>query len=183
MTPPVRATVFVGTSVDGFIARANGALDFLPEGGGEEHGYTAFWASVDALVVGRHTYETVLGFPEWPYGAKPVTVLSTRPIPPPPVPEAVVERMEGSPAEVVARLAARGARHLYVDGGVTIQKFIAAGLIERLIITRVPVLIGTGLPLFGAVSRDVKLRHVATRAYPSGLVQSEYLIVREGAAP
>ena len=182
MTPSVRATVFVGTSVDGFIARANGALDFLPAGA-EEHGYTAFWASVDAVVIGRNTYDSVLGFPEWPYGAKPVTVLSTRPIAPPPVRDAVVERMEGSPAEIVARLAARGARHLYVDGGVTIQKFIAAGLIERLIITRVPVLIGSGLPLFGALSRDVKVRHIATRAYPSGLVQSEYLIVPEDATP
>jgi len=173
---PVVATVFVGTSVDGYIARSDGALDFLPDGGGEDHGYGAFMASVDALVVGRHTYDAVLGFDEWPYGSKPVIVLSTRPIPEPPLPEALVERMEGSPAEIVARLAERGARHLYVDGGITIQRFLAAGLIQRLIITRVPVLIGSGLPLFGALPHDVRLQHVTTHQYASGLVQSEYTI-------
>lgn len=177
-TPPsIRASVFVGTSVDGFIARSNGDLDFLdPPGGGEEHGYTAFMASVDALVIGRNTYDKVLSFDEWPYGAKPVVVLSTRAIDLPRAPGAVVERMTGTPAEIVARLAARGAKHLYVDGGITIQRFLAAGLIQRLIITRVPVLIGTGIPLFGALPRDIGLEHVATRQYKSGLVQSEYLV-------
>ena len=177
MTALVKASVFVGTSLDGFIARSNGDLDFLPPGGGEEHGYDAFMASVDTLVIGRKTFETVLAFQEWPYGRKPVVVLSTRDIEPPRAPEAVVERMEGSPEEIVARLGARGAMHLYVDGGITIQRFLQAGLIQRLIVTRVPVLIGTGIPLFGALPRDVKLEHVATRHYESGLVQSEYLVV------
>ena len=134
-------------------------------------------ASVDALVIGRHTYETVLAFDSWPYRTKPVIVLSTRPIELPRTPGVFVERMSGDPAVVVASLAARGARHLYVDGGITIQRFLAAGLIQRLIVTRVPVLIGTGIPLFGALPHDVKLRHVATRAYQSGLVQSEYAVV------
>ena len=177
MTPPIRASVFVGTSLDGFIARPNGDLDFLPVGGGEEHGYTAFMASVDALVIGRNTYETVLKFDTWPYGAKPVVVLSTRPIEPPRAREALVERMAGSPQDIAARLAARGLKHLYVDGGITIQRFLEAGLIERLIVTRVPVLIGSGVPLFGALSRDIRLEHVATRQYASGLVTSEYLVV------
>lgn len=176
MAPPIKTSVFVGTSLDGFIARTNGTFDFLPAGGGEDHGYTEFFASVDTLVIGRNTYDTVAAFPDWPYGTKPVIVLSTRPLEPPPPPRAVVERMAGTPDDVVARLAARGAKHVYVDGGVTIQRFLAAGLIERLIITRVPVLIGTGIPLFGALPRDVTLRHVATRAYESGLVQSEYLV-------
>ena len=174
MTP--EASVFIGISVDGFIARANGDLDFLPPGGGEEHGYQEFMASVDALVIGRNTFDKVLTFDEWPYGGKPVVVLSTRPIDSPADPEAVVERMEGSPQDIAARLASRGARHLYVDGGITIQRFLQAGLIQRLIITRVPVLIGSGIPLFGALPRDIALRHVATRQYSSGLVQSEYLV-------
>ena len=173
---PIEASVFVGTSLDGFIARPNGELDFLPAEP-EEHGYTAFMASVDTLVIGRKTYETVLAFEAWPYGAKPVVVLSTRAIAPPPVPAAVVERMEGDPPEIVARLAGRGAKHVYVDGGITIQRFLRAGLIQRLIITRVPVLIGEGIPLFGALSRDIHLKHVATRQFDSGLVQSEYSIV------
>jgi len=169
-------SVFVGTSVDGFIARSNGALDFLPEGGGEPHGYDEFIASVDAIVIGRKTFETVLSFPAWPYGDKHVVVLSGRPLDLSAVVGGVVEQMAGPPAEIVSQLAARGVHHLYVDGGITIQGFLRAGLIERLVITRVPVLIGDGIPLFGTLPRDVRLRHLMTRHYPSGLVQSEYTI-------
>ena len=132
-------------------------------------------ATVDALVLGRKTYDKVLTFDAWPYGQKPVFVLSTRPLVAAP-PGAVVERMSGDPAEIVAQLTARGVRHAYVDGGMTIQRFLQAGLIQRLIITRVPVLIGDGIPLFGALQGDVALTHVATRAYASGLVQSEYAV-------
>jgi len=171
----VKASVFVGTSLDGFIARANGAFDFLPPGGGEPHGYDEFMATVDALVIGRKTFETVLSFDTWAYGAKPVFVLSTRPLAPAPL-GAVVERMSGAPADIVSQLAARNFQHIYVDGGITIQRFLQAGLIQRLIITRVPVLIGSGIPLFGALQRDIVLRHVATRQYASGLVQSEYVV-------
>jgi dihydrofolate reductase len=172
------ASVFVGTSVDGFIARADGRLDWLPAGGGEPHGYDEFIATVDAIVIGRNTFETVLAFDSWPYGDKRVVILSSRPLD---LSAAMarggaVEQMGGSPAEVVARLAASGAHHVYVDGGITIQRFLREGLIDRLVITRVPVLIGEGIPLFGALPRDIRLDHVATRHYPSGLVQSEYRI-------
>jgi len=167
------ASVFIGTSVDGFIARANDDLDFLPPGGGEPHGYNEFIASVDAIVIGRKTFEKVLTFGDWPYGNKRVVVLSSRPIHLSVV-RGVVEQMAGQPAEIVAQLAARGIHNLYIDGGVTIQRFLRAGAIHRLIITRVPVLIGEGVPLFGALPHDIRLRHVATRHFPSGLVQSEY---------
>ena len=79
----MRASAFIGTSVDGFIARPDGALDFLPAEP-EDHGYNEFFATVDALVIGRNTYETVLGFGDWPYGSKPVFVLSTQPLAPAP---------------------------------------------------------------------------------------------------
>src|SRR3990172_1916034 len=171
----VKASVFIGTSLDGFIARVNGDLDFLPPGGGEPHGYDEFIATVDALVIGRKTFETVLKFDTWPYGEKPVFVLSTRSLAPAPL-GAVVERLSGDPAEIVSQLDARGIRHVYVDGGITIQRFLQAGLIQRLTITRVPVLIGAGIPLFGAIQRDIVLRHVGTRQYASGLVQSEYVV-------
>ena len=169
----MKASVFVGTSLDGFIARPNGAFDFLPTGGGEPHGYDEFMATVDALVIGRHTFETVLSFGGWAYGKKPVFVLSSRPLPSVPA-GAVVERMAGEPAAIVAQLEARGIQHAYVDGGITIQRFLQARLIQRLIITRVPVLIGSGIPLFGPSPHDIALRHIATRQYQSGLVQSEY---------
>ena len=168
-------SVFVGTSVDGFIARPNGALDFLPPGGGEPHGYNEFIATVDAIVIGRKTFETVLAMESWPYGEKRVVVLSSHPVDSSGA-RGVVEQMAGPPAEVVSQLAASGAQHLYVDGGITIQGFLRAGLVQRLTITRVPVLIGDGVPLFGSVPSDVRLRHVATRHYPSGLVQSEYQV-------
>jgi dihydrofolate reductase len=174
-----KASVFIGTSLDGFIARANGDLDFLPPGGGEPHGYDEFMATVDALVIGRKTFETVLTFDAWPYGEKPVFVLSTRPLAAAPA-GAVLERMAGAPHEIVSQLATRGIRHVYVDGGITIQRFLQGGLIQRLIITRVPVLIGAGIPLFGPLERDIPLEHVATRHYPSGLVQSEYAVPGSG---
>ena len=167
-------SVFIGTSVDGFIARPNGDLDFLPPGGGEPHGYNEFIASVDALVIGRNTFETVLAFPTWPYGDKRVVVLSSRPLDLSVVRGGVVEQMAGPPVEIVSKLAARGMHHLYVDGGITIQRFLREGLIQRLIITRVPVLIGDGIPLFGILPRDIRLRHIATQHYPSGLVKTEY---------
>jgi len=169
------ASVFVGASLDGFIARRNGDLDWLPDDC-EPHGYDEFMASVDALVMGRHTFEKVLTFGEWAYGPKRVVVLSTRPLDLSLIKGGNVEQMAGEPAEIVARLTASGARHLYIDGGVTIQGFLRAGLIQRLIVTRIPVLIGEGIPLFGSLPRDVRLRHLATRHYPSGLVQSEYRI-------
>lgn len=170
------ASVFIGTSVDGFIARLNGDLDFLPVGGGEPHGYTEFMETVDALVIGRKTYETVLAFERWPYGEKPVFVLSSRSLAPAPT-DATVEHMSGDPAEIASQLETRGIKHVYVDGGITIQRFLRAGLIQRLIITRVPVLIGDGVSLFGPLAHDVRLEHVATRHYPSGLVQTEYRVV------
>jgi len=176
MTSAIRSSVFVGTSLDGFIARPNGDFDFLAPWEGEEHGYRAFMATVDTIVMGRHTYEKVLTFDDWPYGDMAVVVLSSRPIEMPASGSARIEWMTGRPSEIVSRLAARGATHLYVDGGITVQRFLHEGLIQRLIITRVPVLIGAGIPLFGALPRDIRLNHVATREYPSGMVQSEYTV-------
>jgi dihydrofolate reductase len=171
------ASVFVGTSVDGFIARQNGGLDWLPAGGGDPHGYDEFIASVDAIVIGRKTFETVLTLGAWPYGEKRVVVLSSQSVDLSAARGGVVEHTGGPPAEIVSKLAASGAHHLYVDGGITIQRFLRAGLIDRLVITRVPVLIGDGIPLFGSLPHDIRLRHVVTRSYPSGLVQSEYEVV------
>jgi dihydrofolate reductase len=171
-------SIFVGTSLDGFIARANGDLDFLPPGGGEPVGYNEFLASVDTIVIGRKTFETVLGFGgDWPYGTRRVVVLAGSPLDFSAVPAGNVEQMSGPPAEIIARLADTGSRNLYVDGGITIQRFLEAGLIQRLIITRVPVLIGEGIPLFGRLPHDIRVRHVATTATSGGLVSSEYVVL------
>jgi len=175
MDPQIRTSVFVGTSLDGFIARIDGAFDFLPDDP-EPHGFEEFFASIDALLMGRRTYETALGFGAWPYGARPVYVLSSRPLGARPE-GAVVERLTGTPAEVLASLVGRGVHHVYVDGGFTVQAFLRAGLINRLVITRVPVIIGAGISIFGKLDRDIRLKHLGTRHYPSGLVQSEYAVL------
>jgi dihydrofolate reductase len=170
----MKLSVFCGVSVDGFLARPDHALDFLGTGEQEPHGFEEFYGSVDVVVIGRKTFEVVLTFGKWFYGEKPVIVLSSRPLDFSSVKGGVVEQMSSEPAEIVTRLKKRGFKHAYIDGGITIQRFLAAGLIDRLVITRVPVLIGAGIPLFGPVPHDISLRHVATRCYNGGLVQSEY---------
>lgn len=172
----IKGSVFVGTSLDGFIARTDGSVDFLSLAGDEPHGYDEFIATVDALVMGRNTYDFVINFGEWPYGDKPVFVLSSGEIKEPP-PGAIVEGMNGTPSEIASEIASRGIHHIYVDGGATIQEFLSAGLIQRLVISWVPVLIGSGISLFGDLDHDIVLRHVATRQFASGLVQSEYEVV------
>ena len=172
----MKLSVFVGTRLDGFIARLNGQYDFLPPGGGEPHGYAEFIASVDTILIGRNTFEVVLKLPSWPYGDKRVVVLSHRPLQLSKI-TGRVEQMSGEPAEIAQRLAASGAEHVYVDGGITVQEFLRAGQIHDLTITRVPVVIGEGIPLFGRVAKDIKLRHVGTRQYNSGMVTSEYEVI------
>jgi dihydrofolate reductase len=152
------------------------ALDFLDAGGQEPHGFEEFYGSVDVVVIGRKTFEVVVTFGKWPYGKKPVVVLSSRPLDFSSIEGGVVEQMSGEPAEIVKQLESRGFKHAYIDGGITIQRFLAAGCIDRLVITRVPVLIGAGIPLFGPLPSDITLRHIETRCYKGGLVQSAYEI-------
>jgi dihydrofolate reductase len=173
----MKASVFIATSLDGYIAREDGRLDWLP-GDCEPHGYEEFIATVDAIVIGRGTFETVLAFDSWPYGKTPVFVLASKPSSIHPPESAVCEATGGDPREIVERLEERGVRHIYVDGGVTITRFLEAGLIDRMTITRIPVLLGSGIPLFGSLTKDINLKHAWTRSFPSGLVQSEYEIAR-----
>lgn len=174
----MRVSVFVGVSLDGFLARKNGKFDFLFQKPDVDNGYDEFIATVDSLVIGRGTFEVVKGFKEWPYGKKPVVVLSRTPGRLSAPPGTACEVMSATPRQVVAYLSKRGLKHVYVDGGKTIQGFLRAGLIQRMIVTRVPVLIGEGIPLFGWVPRDIRLKHVRTRAFRNGMVQTEYRVVR-----
>jgi dihydrofolate reductase len=178
----MKLSVFCGVSVDGFLARPDHSLDFLSAGEQEPHGFEEFYGSVDVVVIGRKTFEVVLKFGKWLYGSKPVVVLSGRTLDLSSITDGIVEQMSGEPSEIVTELKARGLKHAYIDGGITIQRFLAAGLVDRLVITRVPVLIGTGIPLFGPVPRDLRLRHLATRSYNGGLVQSEYELESESQA-
>jgi dihydrofolate reductase len=176
----MKLSVFCGVSVDGFLARPDDTFDFLDHGGQEPHGMEEFYASVDVIVIGRRTFDIVRGFGKWYYGRKQVVVLSSQPLDFSSIKGAVIEQMAGEPSRIVERLRARGFHHAYIDGGVTIQRFLAAGLLDRLIVTRVPVLIGRGIPLFGPIPHDILLRHIATRTYRTGLVQSEYELHSDG---
>src|SRR5688572_15986810 len=171
-----KVSVFIGMSLDGFIARTNGDLDWMQGPGGEgsgDYGYDSFVARIDAIVMGRKTFDKVLTFGTWPY-QKPVIVLTHRPQQIPAELRKKVETMTGTPKEIVDRLANRSLFRLYVDGGRTIQGFLSAGLVHELIISRLPVLIGTGIPLFGPLQADIRLKLVETRTFPGGMVQSSY---------
>ena len=174
----MKATVFCATSLDGFIARSDGDVSWLgtPSDGEDDGGFSALMESIDYLVMGRNTFEKVLAFGVWPYG-KPVVVLTSRELDVPKRLSQKVETMSGTPTEVVAALADRGAKHLYVDGGNTIQTFLKAGLIQNIIVTTVPILIGSGISLFGTLDNDIHLQHLETRTLARGLVQSEYQVV------
>lgn len=179
--PRRKVSIFVGLSLDGFIARPDGGLDWLdgppgapPTPEGEDFGFADFMARTDALVMGRDTFDTLLGFDAWPYGDTPVMVLTHRSLDLPPDFAHPVGAIAGEPADVVERLAARGLRRLYVDGGRTVQSFLAAGLVDEMVLSRLPVLIGDGIPLFGALPLDLWWDHRETRVLPGGMVQSRY---------
>jgi dihydrofolate reductase len=178
-TPKV--SVYIATSLDGFIARPDGDIDWLtrPEDRieGEDFGYKAFMDTVDVLVMGRNTYEKVLSFGgEWPYAGKHMVVLSSgNPI----VPDALTKEVEVrqmTPAEVLQYLGERGFQHIYLDGGKTIQAFLREGLVQEMTLTRIPVLIGQGIPLFGETGHDIVLKHLETIPFVNGFVQSKYAV-------
>jgi len=172
----MKCSVYIAASVDGFIARSDGAIDWLGavERPDEDYGYKAFHASIDTFIVGRKTYDTALTFPEWPYAGKHCVVMSSK--------SHASRHGESfssvSPAELVERLAREGRRHAYVDGGSVIQQFLRVGLITEMTLSLIPVLLGEGVRLFGPTGRDVPLTLISTRAFESGLVQLVFGTVR-----
>lgn len=174
----MKVSVFCGTSVDGFLARLDDTFDFLQAGESVPHGFREFFNTVDVVVLGRRTFEVVRRLGHFGlYGKKQIVVLSSRPLDLSPI-KVRIEQMSGTPQEIVSQLEKRRFKHAYVDGGITIQRFLAAGLVDRITVTRVPLLIGQGIPLFGLLPHDIQLRHVATRSYKGGLVQSKYDVKR-----
>jgi dihydrofolate reductase len=169
--------IFIAASLDGYIAASDGGLDWLneaadPEGG--DGGFSDFMKGVDAVLMGRATFETVVSFGQWPYD-KPVIVLSNSLSAVPDNLAAKAQIDSGEPASLIERLGARGLHDLYIDGGVTIQRFLASDLVDEMTITRVPVVLGSGIPLFGELERSLRFRHVKTEVLTAGLVQSAYV--------
>lgn len=176
-----QCAVFIATSLDGFIAREDGSIDWLNDANqtvppGEDCGYGEFMADVDVLVMGRNTFEQVLTFTPWPYGSTPVVVMSRKGLELPSAVPLSVSVSSEHPAVLIERLNQQGVKKVYLDGGQTIQSFLAEGLVNRITVTTIPVLLGKGKPLFGSLPADVKLQHKNTKAYPFGFVQSEYIV-------
>jgi dihydrofolate reductase len=181
----MKASVYIGTSLDGFIARRDGSIDWLNEAQslvpeGEDCGFKAFMESVDALIMGRKTFEQVLTFGPWYYGETPVIVLSHNPMTIPSHLPSTVSHSSESPQVLLDRLSDQGVKHVYVDGGSTIQGFLAESLIDEITITRIPIVLGEGIPLFGPMERDLNLTHVSTKTYEFGFVQTMYKIKNDG---
>jgi dihydrofolate reductase len=177
----ITASVYIATSLDGFIARNDGSIDWLMEANktvpsGEDCGYAAFMSTVDVLIMGRNTYDQVASFDPWPYDGKRVVVLTSTAINLRQGPGIRLESSAESPQELLKRLASEGLVHAYVDGGKVIQSFLSNGLIDRLTVTVIPVLLGAGRPLFGRLVTDQKLRLVESNAYPFGFVQTTYFV-------
>lgn len=172
-----QTVVYIATSLDGFIARPDGGIDWLdgPESEpDEDYGWFQFIADIDHIVMGRKTFEQVLTFDQWIYGNIPLTCLSS-------TLQSVPERLQGqvdisplAPDALLRELAARGRGRVYVDGGQTIQGFLRADLIDELIITQLPVLIGQGIPLFGPLDADLTWQYLGTKTWPNGLVKNHY---------
>ena len=170
----MRCSVFAAVSLDGFIARADGGIDWLSivAEEGEDYGYRKFRDSVDTVVVGRKTYDLALGFDDWPFACKRCVVLTK------------AERIsvhgeefhQGPVGALVERLAKTGAKRVYVDGGSVIRQFVAEGFVTDLTLSIVPVLLGDGVRLFGSTRRDVRLQLTGKRAFRSGLVRLEYRV-------
>lgn len=169
--------VYIATSLDGYIATPEGGVEWLneiPNPEGSDFGWADFMARIDAILMGRKTFEKVLDFGNWPY-QKPVFVLSTKLKV---IPENLSEKAEiisGGIHEVVADLNQRGYQALYIDGGTLIQGFLAEDLIDEIIITRIPILLGKGIPLFREQDQSLQFDHKKTEIFNDSLVKSHYV--------
>lgn len=177
----ISGRVFIATSLDGYIARENGDIEWLisRDDPAEDHGYDAFIKNIDGIIFGRGTYEAVIKMENWFY-TKPVIVLS-KSLKSEDIPAHLRDKVrvvDAAPQVAAQMMAKEGWKNVYVDGGQVIQSFLREGLITEMTITQVPVLLGKGRPLFGPLEKDISLRHMETVAFPSGLVQSKYSIDR-----
>jgi len=171
----MKIIVYVGTSLDSFIARKDGNIDWLVKFENDEaiSAFNEFIYRIDAIVIGRGTFEKVLTFPSWPY-AKKVFVLSNSIKE---VPETLREKvtvLSMKPKELLSYLSSNNFSTIYIDGGKVIQDFLKEDLIDELIISTTPILIGSGIPLFGYLDIDLQFKHILTKVHSNGLVRSYY---------
>jgi dihydrofolate reductase len=175
----MRSKVYIGTSLDGFIARKNGDISWLTQFANDEaiFAYEEFLSGVDAIVIGKGTFEKVLTFPSWPYEKK-VFLLSNSIRQ---VPDILIEKvtlLAMRPEELLSYLSTQNLSSLYIDGGKVIQDFLRKDLIDELIVAKTPILIGSGIPLFDYLATDLHFKHVRTKVQSNGLVRSYYERIR-----
>ena len=171
--------VYIATSLDGYIATEDGGIDWLheiPNPDGSDFGFAEFMDSIDALIMGRNTFEVVQSFGQWPYN-KMVFVLSNTLADIPKELSGKAEVVRGDLKEIINQLNERGYNDFYIDGGKVIQSFLEEQRIHELIITRIPILLGNGIPLFGKQNHQTKLEHIKTEVYNNALVKSHYKIL------
>jgi dihydrofolate reductase len=171
----MKTTVYIGTSLDGFIARKDDDIDWLVKFQNPQvhQSYKEFMDRIDAIVIGRGTFEKVLTFPEWPYEKKVFVLSNSVKL----IPAALKDKLSilsMKPKELLAFLSNEGFLKIYIDGGKVIQDFLKEDCIDEMIITRVPVLIGNGISLFGTGDKDIQFEHRQTEVYSNGLVKSCY---------
>ena len=169
--------VYIATSLDGYIARKDGNLEWLMESPNPEnsdYGFSDFMDRIDGILMGRNTFETVAGFNQWPY-TKPVFILSNTMKKVPDGYQDKARIVNGDLKDLIKSLNKNGIRKIYVDGGKTIQSFLKQGLIDKLIITRVPIILGSGIPLFADMDHEIKFKLVNTEILNEDLVKSTYI--------
>ena len=169
----MKVLVYIGTSLDGFIARKDGNIDWLVQFANDEaiDAYKEFIKRVDAIVIGRGTFDKVLSFPSWPYD-KPVFVLTTSMSKVPDTLTGKATILSMKPDELINYLSNKGISSIYVDGGKVIQDFLTENLVNELIVSKAPILLGSGIPLFGYLDHDIPFKHIRTLVQSNGLVRS-----------
>ena len=173
----IKNSVFIATSLDGYIADKNGKIDWLnsiPNPDNNDMGYVEFNKGIDALVMGRTTFETVLGFDvDWPY-SKPVFVLSNKLKEIPESHKGKAFLVKGTLTEILEKIHAKGFKRLYIDGGTTIRNFLKEDLIDEMVITKIPILLGGGSSLFTELPNELKFELIGTKTYLNQITQNHY---------
>jgi dihydrofolate reductase len=170
----MKTSIYIAASLDGFIATHDHGLDWLNivKSEGEDYGYADFMSSVDCLLIGRNTYETVRGFGAWPYEGKRVLVLTHRPF----VPMRDETQVSGSLRSILQKLTERGIQRVYLDGGATARQGLAERVVTDITVSIIPILLGGGISLFGEIGIESRLRHLGAKSFSSGLVQLSYTV-------
>lgn len=183
-----KVSVYIATSLDGYIAEKDGGIEWLhdPRYGTPDNlglSYDDFISTVDVLVMGRKSYEKVRSFPTWSYPSTPVVVLTQQNLSIPSELKDTVDTTAGDPWEIIEALNKKGQHHIYLDGGLTIQRFLAAGLVDEITITQIPIVLGDGIPLFSPQVLRIHLEHLNTSTSSNGFVQNRYRLINKPKQP